>query len=213
MNTADLNRVQDDLNVMRAALGGEFPYDRRHVGQSLVVAGAGVIIGLTAIPEWRPLMRSVLVAYFMALMVLWYWQFRQIESEQATRPRAWSWTRRETRGSLLAIGLLVPYVLMMRLLVDQRGEWSFLAWRDYVVGPTLFFVGVAVSSVSIATRERLSWLGWGIAAVLGGLIIPWCQTYTQTSLILSSMITFGGLASAVILHRQIREWEITHVAN
>jgi hypothetical protein len=80
MNMADLARVQDDLNVMKATLGGEFPYDRRHVIQCLLVAGAGVIIGLMAIPDWRPLMRNALVAYFIALMALWYWQVRQIKS-------------------------------------------------------------------------------------------------------------------------------------
>jgi hypothetical protein len=213
MNTADLNRVQDDLKLMKAALSDEFPYDRRHVQQCLLAAGAGVILCLMAVPDWRSMMRTVLVVYFAGLIGLWYWQVRQMKSESEVRPRAWNWNRRDTWASLLGIGLLIPYVVMVRLLVDQRGGWNFLAWRDYLAGPILFFVGVAVSSACITTRERTSWLGWGFSAILGGLVIPWCQTQSQTSLVFSAVMTFGGLISAAILYQQIRAWENAHVAD
>jgi hypothetical protein len=101
----------------------------------------------------------------------------------------------------------------MRLVIDHRGEWNFLAWRDFVAGPILFFVGVANCSVCTATRERIFWLGWGIPAVLGGLAIPWCQTQAQTSLVFGAVMIIGGLASAAILYRQIRDWELKHVAD
>lgn len=51
-------------------------------------------------------------------------------------------------------------------------EW----WRDYLAGPLVFFVGVAVTSVGVTVRELRSGLAWGIAAVLGGLAVPSCQT-------------------------------------
>jgi hypothetical protein len=203
MQSNELKRVQDDIDLIKAAMGSEYPYDRRHVLLQLVVAGAGAIVTLGAVDEWRPLVRVAVCAYAVVMVTAWFWQVRQIKAEQSARPRAWNWTRRETWASISAIGLLIPYVVMTRIIADRRDQWDVLAWRDYVAGPVMFFVGVAVFSIGITARELRCCLGWGVAATTAGLVVPWCQTIGQTYLVLGAAVLLGGLASAVILSRQI----------
>jgi hypothetical protein len=213
MSSTELNRVQEDMNLIKVTLGVEFPYDRWHILMCLVAAGGGIVVALTAIADWRPQMRAVLLVYFVGMLLLWYVQVRKLGSERAARPRVWRWTVRETWSTLVGAALLIPYILMVRYVAVQQQDWSFEQWRDHVAGPVIFFVGVAVFSVCITTREMRAGLAWGIAAILGGLAVPWCPTIGQSRLVLGAVLIFGGLASAAILYWQISEAERNDVTD
>jgi len=203
----ELDRVHEDLDLIKATLGNEFPYDVRHVAMNLIVAGGGVIVALSAAPGWQSPMRGAVVAYFVAVVAIWLWQIGQFHSERTVRPKAWRWTKRETWSVLVGVALLIPYVLSVRFLADQRNEYGFEQWRDLIASPAIFCVGVAISAACISTPERLSWLAWGVIAALGGLAIPWCQSSGQVRLLLGFVLIIGGMASAAILYRQIRQAE------
>lgn len=213
MDSPDLSRVQQDLNLIKSQLGDEFPYDRRHVLLSLLGAGAGVIIALSASKGLQPAMRSILIVYFLGFLGFWGWHFGRIRSERVCRPKAWRWTRRETAGSLVTVGLLILYVLLTWTLIGERQGWDYAAWRDHIAGPLFFFTGVGLSAHSVGSWERLAGLGIGLSMALGGLIVPWSQNAAQTRLVLGFAILIGGVASAILLYWQIRRSEAAHAAD
>lgn len=204
MKHAEIDRVQQDLDLIKSTLSGEFPYDRRHLLMSLLGAGAGVLVALTSVESMQPFIRQTLLIYFLGIVGFWVWHVGRVRSARAHRPRAWNWTRRETVAALVGIALLVSYVVTMRVVLAQRGEWSGVAWRQHIAGPVLFFVGVTLVSASVSSRTLWSWAGWGVPAAVGGLVILWCDSVAQTRLALGVALVIGGLASAAILHGQIR---------
>lgn len=207
MSTPTLDRVQDDLNVIRSAISTDFPYDRGTVALNLLAGACGIPLALRAVPGWdRPmlLVLAVLIAVLFAVYGGW---LQRIRSERSVRPRRWSWNREETVCSIIAIVGLVGYVLLTRWSVSQQGEWSFAEWRGQIAGPVMFGFGVALVTLAVVRVERRSGLGWGLPVLAVGLAAPWLQSAKAFHLVCGGAIFLGGLLSAAMLWRQVREAE------
>jgi hypothetical protein len=213
MAEVKLDRLQADLEIVKAALAADFPYDRTHVCNNLLAALGGVLVALLSLEAWAPVVRSLLFAYFAGGAVLYAWQQRRFYGLRRDRPRMWNWNRQELVASAIAMVAILAYVFWVRSLAESRGTWSFAAWRDQMAGPILFFAGVAFFVICGMRAERRSGLGWAVCLSIAGLIIPWCEKAGQVHLSAGLAILAGGTLSAAILLWQMRRWEAEHVAD
>jgi hypothetical protein len=207
MSTPSLERVQNDLNVMRSALPADFPYDRGNIVQNLLAGLCGIPLALRAIPGWdRPMLVALAVVILVLFLVCGGW-LRRIRSERSVRPRRWSWNREETVCSAIAVLGLVVYVVLTRWSASVHGEWSFAAWRGQIAGPVLFAAGLGLLTLGVVRSERRSWLGWSIPVLAVALVVPWLPSTSAFQAVTGTALALGGLLSAAVLWRQVREAE------
>jgi hypothetical protein len=211
--SSSLERVQHDLNVIRSALPSDFPYDRGNVSLSLLAGACGIPLALRAIPGWNRPMLMVLAVFFVVLFVAYGRWLQRIRAERAVRPHRWSWNREETVCSLIAALGLVAYVVITRWSAVVHGEWNFDAWRAQIAGPVLFAFGVGLVSLGGVQSVRRSWLGWGLPVLAVGAAAPWVTSVPAFHVMTGIAISLGGLISAAILLRQVREAEASHDAH
>src|SRR5690242_6632389 len=114
MSSSSLERVQQDLDVIKSALPADFPYDRGSVALSVLAGLGGVPFALRAVPGWDRAMLGVLVTLIAGLMVAYGGWIRRARAERAIRPRRWSWGREEAVASAVAILGLIVYALLTR---------------------------------------------------------------------------------------------------
>jgi hypothetical protein len=205
--SSSLDRVQHDLDVIRSALPADFPYDRGNIALSLLAGLCGIPLALRAVPGWNRAMLIVLAVVFAVLFVAYARWLKRIRSERGVRPRRWTWNREETLCSLVAVVGLVAYVVLTRWTVSLHGEWNFAAWRGQVAGPVLFACGLGLVSLGSVQTERRNWLGWGVPVLAVGAAAPWLTSIPMFHLLAGLAVLLGGLASAAILWRQVRDAE------
>jgi hypothetical protein len=210
MSSSPLERVEQDLQVIKSALPADFPYDGRSVGLSAAAALCGVPLALRAVPGWDGAMTGVLLAAIAGLMLASGGWWRRAYAERATRPRRWSWGRQEAVAAMVAVGGLIGYALLTRWLATADEGWSFAAWRGRLAAPALFAFGIGMSALGVAAVERRSYLGWGLALAALGLGVPWIPSRPAFMAVCGIAIALGGLVSTAILWRQLRQWEDLH---
>jgi hypothetical protein len=213
MSSSPLERVQQDLDVIKSALPADFPYDRGSVALSALAGLGGVPFALRAVPGWDGAMLGVLLALFAGLVVASGRWYRRARAERGIRPRRWSWGRDEAVAGAVAVVGLIVYALLTRWLATAEEGWSFAVWRARLAGPALFAFGIGMSAFGSARYERRSYLGWGLAFTALGLAMPWVPTRQVFWVVAGVAIALGGLASALILWWQVRQWEGSHVGH
>ena len=213
MSRSSLERVQQDLDVIKSALPADFPYDRTSVALSALAGLGGVPFALRAVPGWDRPMLGVLLLLVAGLVVAWGAWFRRVRAERADRPRRWSWLREEAWVAAVAVLGLIVYAFLTRWLATAEEGWSFAAWRARLAGPALFAFGVGLAALGIARSERRNFLGWGLAFTALGLAMPWVPSRPAFWAVAGVAIALGGLVSALILWRQVRHWEDAHVGH
>src|SRR6185295_560778 len=106
MSSSPLERVQQDLDVIKATLPADFPYDRTSIALSALTGLGGVPFVLRAVPGWDRPMLIVLLMLVSGLLLAWGGWFRRVRAERGIRPRRWSWLREEAwTGGLAVVGL------------------------------------------------------------------------------------------------------------
>src|SRR5262245_34443695 len=103
MSSSPLERVQQDLNIIKSALPSDFPYDRGSVALSALAGLSGVPFALRAVPGWDGAMLIVLLVLVAGLVVVSGRWFRRARAERGTRPRRWSWVCHESAAATVAI--------------------------------------------------------------------------------------------------------------
>jgi hypothetical protein len=210
MSSSPLERVQQDLDVIKSAMPSDFPYDRGSLAQCALAAMCGVPLALRAVPGWDGAMLVVLLALIAALMLVSGRWWRRAYTERGIRPRRWSWGRQEAvSGGVAVVGLIV-YALLTRWLATADEGWSFAAWRGRLAAPALFAFGIGMLALGVAGSERRIYLGWGLALTALGLAMPWIPSRPTFWGTAGVAMALGGLASTVILWRQLRQWEDLH---
>lgn len=207
MSSSSLERVQQDLDLMKASLQADFPYDRGSVGMSTSAAICGMLFALRAIPGWDGVMSGVLLTVIAGLVVVWGVWLRSARTDRVARPNRWSWARLEVVSGTVAILGLIGYALLMRLTTAGEAGWNFGAWRNQLAGPALFAFGVGMLVIGIVRSERRSYLGWSLALIATGLAMPWIASRTEFWAIGGSAMALGGAVSTVIMWRQLCRWE------
>ena len=114
MNSSSLERVQQDLDLIKSTLPADFPYDRGNIALSAWAGLCGIPFALRAIPGWDGAMLGVLGALVAGLAVVQGGWFRRARAERALRPRRWSWSRDEAVSASVAILGLIVYAVLTR---------------------------------------------------------------------------------------------------
>jgi len=210
MSSSPLERIENDLQVIKSALPADLPHDRGSITLSLIATVCGVPLALRAVPGWDGLMTGVLLVLIACLFIASGGWWRRAYAERGSRPRRWSWGRQEALCGGVAIVGLVVYVLLTRWLATAEADWSFAVWRSRLAAPALFAFGIGMSALGVAGTERRSYLGWGLAFTALGLAMPWISSRPAFWAVGGTAMVVGGLVSTAILSRQLRQWEDLH---
>jgi hypothetical protein len=203
MSEGDLDRVREDLAVMRQAIGPRPPFGREHVWVSLALAVVGIVVAaLTAwtnistppatpasAARWAYLGLVVGPALFV-LTVLAVAARRR----RADAPLLW----REARLSWVATAVAVPLYL------------GFVAWAvkngtsaGALTAATLFLAGLFALVGAVTDRGRRYTLGWAVATLLAGVCAP-AATYESAGLVAGCWLFLGGFSTAAVMAWQLR---------
>src|SRR5580704_18144589 len=109
MNSPSLERVQQDLDLIKSTLPSDFPYDRGSVALSALAGLGGVPFALRAVPGWDGAMLVVLAVLIAGLAVAQGGWWRRARAERGIRPRRWSWGRDEAVAPGGAVLGLIVY--------------------------------------------------------------------------------------------------------
>jgi hypothetical protein len=113
----------------------------------------------------------------------------------------------------IAVGALTMYVLLKRYLTPADDGWTFKTWRGELAGPGLFAMGVWLFALGIMRPDRRGFLGYGAALLALGAAMPWIETRDAFYAVGGMAMTLGGIVSTLLIWRQVKESEGTHVGN
>jgi hypothetical protein len=142
-------------------------------------------------------------------MAAWFIQIRHLRTRRMEAPALWRWGRKETVASLVAIALLVGYVVWVATQAQWQGRWG-RPEAFALASSLLFFLGCCAAVGVVVDSRRWHLLGWAVALVSAGVLLPLASTLRQFYLILAAMILAGGLSSGLLLLWQIRRHEVNH---
>jgi hypothetical protein len=205
MSGSPLERVQQDLDTIRAALPTDFPYDRGSIALSLGATACAILYALMAVPGWDSTLGIVTLVAVAALGIAACVWLRRARSERSVRPRRWAWGRQEALAVVTALVALIVYGLWTRFIAEDG--WDFMAARGQLLRPALFAFGVAMITLGIVRSERRSFLGWGIALAAAAVATPWLSSPAEVRAVTGAALTVGGAASTLTLWVQWRQWE------
>jgi hypothetical protein len=209
MPSEPLQRIQEDLATVKAALGTELPYDRSHVALYLLGSGLGVLLAGLPLLGLGVYVRPVLFVYVGLLVAAWLAQIRHLRTRRAAAPALWRWGRKEAVASLVAIALLVGYVVWAATLARWQGQWG-LREAVAMASAVLFFLGTFGCMWVAVDRRRWHLLGGAAALVAGGALLPLCATREQFYVLVGAMVFAGGMSSGLLLLWQLRRHEVGH---
>ncbi len=195
MNSSDLDRLQNDLSTIRAVTGGDLPFDGWDV-RSTFVTGCCMLLpaafGAAGVQSRWLLLGSAVPFVASVIMTLVY-------NYRATHPGnvCPHEKRKEYR-----IGNLVTFVWILLL-----GGFWFWAKRsgappDMANGSVLFILGLQLFVDGLYNSGRRAWIAPGIAAIIGGLIWPYCEYFLFWTL-LWSFTGVSVIISAVVMQKQL----------
>ncbi len=211
MSDSRLDRVREDLAVMRQAVGLGLPFEWEHAWACLALACVGVTVavitavtGISAKPaapgsaSHLAYIGLLLVPVALALGLMATFAHRRRE----VAPLFW----REQRHSWVAAVVIVPLYL------------GFTVWgvknrlsAGTLTAATFFLAGVFSVAAAISDRGRRYTLGFGVSTMLAGAICPWVG-YEGAGLLVGGWLAFGGVSTAIVMARQLR-CEVKHVAD
>jgi hypothetical protein len=209
MASEPLQRLQDDLATVRAALGTELPYDRSHVVLYFLSAALALPLGGLELLGVETYIRPVLFGCIALLIMAWFLQIRYLRTRRLEAPALWRWGRKETIASLLAITLLVGYVIWVATQARGQGRWG-RSEAFALASSILFFLGSCAAVWVTFDHRRWHLLGAAAALLGAGLSLPLCSTLRQFYLVMAIMILTGGLSSGLLLLWQIHRHEVEH---
>jgi hypothetical protein len=210
MSGSPLERVQQDLDTIRAALPTDFPYDRSSIALNVGASVCAILIALLAVPGWERTVNIVLLVALATLSVAACLWLRRARSERGVRPQRWVWGRQEALAAGTALVALVLYLVLTRFLASAADGWNFTVWRGQLFAPSLFAFGTAMLILGIVCWERRSFLGWGIALVGTGIAAPWLSSPAMVRAVVGAALAVGGAVSTLTLWVQLRQWEALH---
>jgi hypothetical protein len=191
MKNDDLARVRNDLEAIQSAIGISPQWDLREVRINLLFAAAGLAAVLWALVPHQ--LSPLLGLCFLAVPVIeWLRTASFSESHVA---------RREFRSALGTVWLALPLV-------------ALFAWCRQVgvtplafLGLAIFLVGTVLFSAAVGERQGRSLLGWAVALMIGGLLLP--LELAPVVPIFAGILALGGIISAALAYA-VREESTNH---
>lgn len=177
----DLDRLRHDLATVRAAAGLDPAWNRHAIRTHLLLAAAGAAAAVFAVvPHGLPPIVGLVA--FVVPVADWWWQARGRPTRTAADDREW-------RATLAVLWYALPLVVL--------GWWSRAIFDVDLVttaGLMWFMLGFVLFGSAVSERRVRPLLGWAIAFMMGGLLIP---VYLGAIVpVLGLAICVGALVSA-----------------
>ena len=178
MANDELARVRSDLDTIETALGLPADYRPREMHVYLMLAAAGVVAMIWAIaPHGLP---PVLGFGAFIVPVIGWLRLAKTES-----------TAGECQSALATFWLAVPLAGLFALC-------RYLGLEPVVfLGLATFVIGVILFSAALGARSGLAVLGWAIALMVGGLLLP--LRLAPAVAVIAGALAVGGFVAAALL--------------
>ncbi|HEY1599589.1 MAG TPA: hypothetical protein VGG64_08310 [Pirellulales bacterium] len=203
MSDAKLDRVREDLAVMKQVVGLRQPCERDQLWTNLALAGLGVIIavvtactqGSTTPPVRGSLQHlasvaAIVVPGLIAVATLTAVSYRR--REQA--PVSW----RENRQSGIVVAVITPLYVGFVVWAARQGVSA-----SAISIATLFLFGLFMLVSAMTDRNRRFSLGWAVATMLAGAFAP-LTPHAATGYLIGGWILLGGLLTAALVAWELR---------
>ena len=165
MDEKSLERVHEDLAIMRRTLGLELPFEWEHVWACLALCAVGAVVAAITVGtniSVPPVVRGSAAQWgYIGLVILPVFLVMAVMAMVARRrrevaPLFWSECRGSWATAALAVPLYVGFVAWV--------SWSGLS-ASTLTASTLFLVGFAALLTGIADRSRRYTLGYAFATL------------------------------------------------
>ena len=159
MSKQELERIKEDIEIIKEASGLELPFGWEDVWLSIYLIPVGVWLAIwrflpfQLLRLWRVLPVAVLGIVYVFLRI----KYRRSTGRSPMRRRGYS-----------VVLFLTP---LCGLCAGGYFVWVVRSGRDFVsaVGGMWFFMGLMLLIFAFAERGRLFYLGWAIPAILFGI--------------------------------------------
>ena len=195
MNHTEIDRVRDDLAMMKQAAGVGLPVGRPDVCLSLAWAAAGLPLAAWAVyaPPEPMAFGLLLVIPSLGVLALSAFVAKKYHRDRGQAPAPW----REHRFQWIAAGVLTPVF------------GGFVAWSivrglspEAMTVTALFMAGLGMLVLPIVDRTRLFYLGWAVSTMLFAVTAPLLgQRYF--GVLVGGWLVLSGLSAAGIMGWQI----------
>ena len=159
MSKQELERVKEDIEIIKEAAGLELPFGWEDVWLSIYLIPVGVWLAIWKFLPFQlsRLWRVIPVTVIFIVYVLLRIKYRRSTGRSPVRRRGYS------------VGLFLTPVL--GLCAGGYIVWVIRSGRDFVsaVGGMCFFMGLMLLIFAFAERGRLFYLGWAIPVILFGI--------------------------------------------
>jgi hypothetical protein len=195
MSTSELDRLRDDLSTIRAVTGGDLPFDRSDVRGVLVIACCALLPAVAGLSgtQSRWLLLASAVPFSVAVLSQIWRNYRACHPSKACPYEK----RKEYR-------LGIPILLACLPLVPGFHFWATRSGAPAAVanGCVFLFLGLLLLLDGIYNSGRRAAVFPAIAAIIGGLMWPYCE-YFQFWTLLWSCFGVALICASVVMHRQL----------
>ena len=208
MTSDPLRRVENDLAVMRTALGEELPFDRSHAALQMLTGAFG--LPLLLLP-WLGMGAHVLPGILLVdglLAVAWLWQFYFARANRYERPAVWHTARIEATTALVLGLLLTAFFSWLYFLSSQHGDMK--ATGRFLSATVLFVLGVVGIAWVLFDRRRWTNLTWFIGLLVMGTLMPLCEQTQHGWMIAGACILVGGTGAGMLEFWQLHRPRVAH---
>jgi hypothetical protein len=194
METKELERVKEDIEIIKEAAGLELPFGWEDVWLSvyLIPVGAWLAIWRFLPFQLSRLWRILPVAVIGIVYVFLRIKYRRSTGRSPVRRRGYS------------VGLLACPIV--GLCAGGYLVWVIRSGRDFVfaVGGMWFFMGIMLLIFAFVERGRLFYLGWAIPIILFGISITIWPELNILEMNVGIVLATASSATAAIQAYQLK---------
>ena len=193
MDVHEIDRVKEDIEVIKEAAGLELPFGWEDVWLNVYLIPVGVWLAIWSVLPfelsrlWRILPVAVVAPVFVFLRI----RYRQSTGRSPVRRRQYSAVLAVPVLGLMAFGYLV---------------WVVRSGHDFgfAVGGMWFFAGLVLTIFAFIERGRLYYLGWAIPMILCGVTISIWPTLNVLETNVGYVLVVASSITAVIQAHQLK---------
>jgi hypothetical protein len=194
MSVNEIDRVKEDIEVIKEAAGLELPFGWEDVWLSIYLIPVGVWLAIWRFLPFQPsrLWRVLPVAVLGIVYVFLRIKYRRSTGRSPVRRRGYS-----------VVLFLTP---LCALCAGGYFVWVIRSGRDFVsaVGGMWFFMGLMLLIFAFAERGRLFYLGWAIPVILFGIANTIWSGLNMLDMNVGIVLIAGGSATAAIQAYQLK---------
>ncbi len=196
MSTSELDRLQNDLNTIRAVTGGDLPFDRWDASWTFATGCSTVlpaIVGLAGVQTRWVLLLSA-IPFVAALPIALVRNYRATHPSKSCAHEK----RKEHRlGNAIMLIVVVPLLFGFCYWARSAGAPAAVAY-----GCVMMFLGLLLVIEGLYKSGKRASLLPGIVAIAGGCMWPYCNQY-QLWTLLFSCFSISLFSASAIMFRQL----------